>query len=55
MSVVKDLLMLINREIPTGVLMKRGPKVGRGFNRQQGCYIDPTHCYLIETGDDVNS
>lgn len=53
MSVIKDVLMLINREIPTSVLVKRGLKVGRNFNRQQGCYIDPTHCYLIEIGDDV--
>lgn len=45
--------MLLNREVPTDILIKRGMKVGKDFNRQQGCFIDPTHCYLIEIGDDV--
>lgn len=45
--------MLLNREFPTEMLIKRGLKVGRDFNRQQGCFIDPTHCYLIEIGNDV--
>lgn len=45
--------MLLNREVPTETLIKRGLKVGKDFNRQQGCFIDPTHCYLIEIGDDV--
>lgn len=53
MSLVKKLLMLLNREVPTDTLIKRGMKVGKDFNRQQGCFIDPTHCYLIEIGDDV--
>lgn len=53
MNLIKKLLMLINREIPTDVLIKRGMKVGCNFNRQQGCFLDPTHCYLIEIGDDV--
>ena len=50
---IKNIVMLLNREVPTETLMKRGLKVGKDFNRQQGCYIDPTHCYLIEIGDDV--
>ena len=50
---LKKIIMLLNREIPTETLVKRGLTVGRDFNRQQGCYIDPTHCYLIEIGDDV--
>lgn len=53
MSLLRNLLMLLNREVPTDILVKRGMKVGKGFNRQQGCFIDPTHCYLIEIGDDV--
>lgn len=53
MSLIRKLLMLLNREVPTDVLIKRGMKVGKDFNRQQGCFIDPTHCYLIEIGDDV--
>ena len=50
---IKKILQLLNREVPTDVLIKRGMTVGNNFNRQQGCYIDPTHCYLIEIGDDV--
>ena len=50
---IKRAIMLLNREIPTETLIKRGMKVGKDFNRQQGCFIDPTHCYLIEIGDDV--
>lgn len=43
----------MNGEILTVTLIKRGMKVGKNFNRQQGCYIDPTHCFLIEIGDNV--
>lgn len=50
---VKDIIRRLIGEVPTKTLVKRGLKVGTGFNRQQGCYIDPTHCYLIEIGDDV--
>ena len=53
MKFIRNILMLLNREIPTETLVKRGMKVGRNFNRQQGCFLDPTHCYLIEIGDDV--
>lgn len=53
MNIIKKLIMLLNREVPTETLIKRGMKVGRDFNRQQGCFIDPTHCYLITIGDDV--
>ena len=53
MKFIKKIVMLLNREILTETLIKRGMKVGKNFNRQQGCYIDPTHCYLITIGDDV--
>ncbi len=45
--------MLLNREIPTETLVKRGMRVGKNFSRQQGCFLDPTHCFLITIGDDV--
>ena len=45
--------MLLNREVPTETLIKRGMKVGKNFNRQQGCFLDPTHCFLITIGNDV--
>lgn len=53
MSIIKDLLMLLNREFPTSALIKRGLKVGKNFYRHQGCFIDPSHCFLITIGDDV--
>lgn len=53
MNFIKNILQLINREIPTNILVKRGMKVGNNFSRQQGCFIDPTHCWLITIGDDV--
>lgn len=53
MGFIKKIIMLLNREIPTETLVKRGMKVGSNFNRQQGCFLDPTHCFLITIGDDV--
>lgn len=50
---LKNLFKHLNGEIPTSVLIKRGMVVGKGFTRQQGCYIDPTHCFLIEIGENV--
>lgn len=52
-NLIRKILMLLNREVPTETLIKRGMRVGSGFNRQQGCFIDPTHCFLIEIGNDV--
>ena len=48
---VKDIIKRINGEVPTSTLKKRGMKVGNNFNRQQGCFIDPSHCFLISIGD----
>lgn len=53
MNFLKKLVMLLNREFPTETLIKHGMKVGKSFNRQQGCFLDPTHCFLISIGDDV--
>lgn len=50
---IKELLRRMNGEIPTNVLKKRGLIVGDNFNRQQGCFIDPTHCFLISIGNNV--
>lgn len=43
----------IRGEIPTEKLVKMGLTVGRNFNRQQGCIIDDSHCWLITIGDNV--
>lgn len=50
---LKSIAQKINGEVSTQILIKRGLKVGKNFNRQQGSYIDPTHCFLIEIGDNV--
>ncbi|MBR5156069.1 MAG: acyltransferase [Clostridia bacterium] len=53
MSNVKDVIRRITGEIPTKTLVKRGLKVGKNFSRQQGCFIDPCHCWLISIGNNV--
>lgn len=53
MNIFKKLITLLNREIPTDLLVKRGLTVGDNFNRQQGCFIDPSHCFLITIGNNV--
>lgn len=50
---VKNILKRLTGEVSTEELVKRGMKVGTDFNRQQGCFIDPTHCFLITIGNNV--
>ena len=50
---IKSIVKRISGEVPISVLVARGMKVGNGFNRQQGSFIDPTHCFLIEIGNNV--
>lgn len=52
-ALIKKTITLLNREIPTEILIKRGMKVGSNFNRQQGVYLDPSHCFLITIGNNV--
>lgn len=52
-SKIKNLIRRVTGEVPTDTLVKRGLKVGQNFNRQQGCFLDPTHCFLIEIGNNV--
>lgn len=33
--------------------VKNGMKVGKNFNRLGGCIFDPSHCFLIQIGDNV--
>ncbi len=56
MNVINDFKDIVRRmmgEVPTKTLIKRGLKVGKSFSRQQGCFIDPSHCWLISIGNDV--
>ncbi len=50
---IKNIIRLIRGEVSTGQLIKRGLTVGNNFNRQGHCIIDPSHCWLIEIGDNV--
>lgn len=52
-DIMKSIACMINGEVSTKKLIKRGLKVGKDFNRQQGCFIDPTHAWLIEIGNNV--
>lgn len=52
-NILKDIVRRIIGETPTTTLIARGLKVGKNFDRHQGCYIDPTHCFLIKIGDNV--
>ena len=40
-------------ETPLAVLVQRGLTVGKNFQPQKGCILDPSHCWLITIGDDV--
>lgn len=53
MKFLKNILSILNREMPICCLKKRGLKIGKNFSKQQGCFIDPSHCFLIEIGDNV--
>ncbi|WP_309487204.1 DapH/DapD/GlmU-related protein [Bacillus sp. ISL-4] len=54
MSKVKSLLKFkLRGEVPTEELVKAGLKVGKNFNKQDGCLIDYSHCWLISIGDNV--
>lgn len=41
------MLLRLRGEASTEVLIKKGLKVGKNFNRLGGVIIDPPHCWLI--------
>lgn len=53
MNVVKELLYRIRGEHTTEKLIRMGMKVGKNFGRLNGVILDPSHCWLIEIGDNV--
>ena len=53
MGIVKEILYRIRGEYTTEKLMKMGMKVGKNFVRLNGVILDPSHCWLIEIGDNV--
>ena len=53
MNPIKELLYRLRGEFTTEKLIAMGMKVGKNFNRLQGVILDPSHCWLIEIGDNV--
>lgn len=53
MSKIKELLYRLRGEYTTEKLISMGMKVGKNFGRLNGVILDPSHCWLIEIGDNV--
>ena len=53
MSFLKELLYRLRGEVTTEKLISMGMKVGKNFGRLNGVILDPSHCWLIEIGDNV--
>lgn len=53
MNPIKELIYRLRGEFTTEKLIGMGMTVGRNFNRLQGVILDPSHCWLIEIGDNV--
>ena len=52
-SKIKELIYRLRGEYTTGKLISMGLKVGKNFGRLNGVILDPSHCWLIEIGDNV--
>ena len=50
---IKDIVYRIRGEYTVEKLQSMGLKVGKNFDAQLGYELDPSHCWLIEIGDDV--
>ena len=53
MGILKEILYRIRGEYTTEKLISMGMKVGQNFGRLHGVILDPSHCWLIEIGDNV--
>lgn len=53
MSVFQKFVSKLRGVTDTQTLKKNGLIVGINFRRNEGCIIDPSHCWLIEIGDNV--
>lgn len=53
MNYIKELLYRFRGEYTTEKLVKMGMQVGKNFKRLKGVILDPSHCWLIEIGDNV--
>lgn len=53
MNFLKELVYRLRGEYTTEKLVSMGMKVGQNFGRLNGVILDPSHCWLIEIGDNV--
>ena len=53
MSLLKELVYRLRGEYTTEKLIRMGMKVGKNFCRLNGVILDPSHCWLIDIGDNV--
>lgn len=49
----KEIIYRLRGEYTTEKLVKMGMTVGKNFQRQGGVILDPSHCWLIDIGDNV--
>lgn len=52
-QVIKKLIYRIRGEYTIEQLKEMGLRVGKNFNPQLGFELDPSHCWLIDIGDNV--
>lgn len=53
MNYIKEFIYRLRGDYTTEKLIKMGMKVGKNFKRLNGTILDPSHCWLIEIGDNV--
>ena len=53
MNILKEVIYRIRGDYSTEKLISMGMIVGNNFCRMNGVILDPSHCWLIEIGDDV--
>lgn len=50
---LREFVYRLRGEYTTEKLISMGMKVGKNFGRLNGVILDPSHCWLIEIGDNV--
>lgn len=53
MNWIKEFIYRLRGEYTTEKLINMGMKVGKNFKCLNGAILDPSHCWLIEIGDNV--
>ena len=53
MNLIKEFVYRLRGDFTTEKLISMGMTVGKNFKRLHGTILDPSHCWLIEIGDNV--